>query len=188
MKRHLWYQSVALLAGALLASCSPVSGFASLPPTTSSQYTLAAGDELRVTAYGLDGFSNNYLVSDAGLVSLPLIGDVTAGGQTVGQVQQAITAQLTAMRIVKAPVVNVQVNHYRPFFIVGEVKKPGEYPFRPGTSVLNAVSMAGGYTFRANTSKVAIIRRQGNANVTAAARDEALIQPGDTIRVFESWF
>ncbi len=188
MKRHLWRESLVLLAGTLLVSCSPVGKLAALPPMTSTQYLLDAGDELRVTAYGLEDFSNNYVISDVGTVSLPLIGDVPAGGQNVGQVQQAIAAKLTQMSILKAPVVNVQVNRYRPFFIVGEVKKPGEYPFRPGTTVLNAVSMAGGYTFRASTAKVAIVRRQGRDTVTASAGDEALIQPGDTIRVFESWF
>lgn len=188
MKRHLWRESLALFAGTLLVSCSPVGHLAALPPMTSTQYQLDAGDELRVTAYGLDDFSNTYVISDSGMISLPLVGDVAASGQNVDQVQQAIATRLAQMNILKAPVVNVQVNRYRPFFVVGEVKKPGEYPFRPGTTVLNAVSMAGGYTFRASTAKVAIVRRQGSGSVTASAGDEALIQPGDTIRVFESWF
>lgn len=188
MKNHLCRETLALFAAACLASCSPLSGLDELPVTASAQYLLDAGDELRVTAYGLDSFSNNYVVNDSGMISLPLIGDVIAGGQNVTQVQQAIAAKLSTMHIVNAPVVNVQVNQYRPFFIVGEVKKPGEYPFRPGTTVLNAVSMAGGYTFRANTSKVSIVRRKGTGTITAAAGDGALIQPGDTIRVFESWF
>ena len=185
LSRRNW---LPLVAGAALASCSPMGGMDPLPPMATSQYLLDAGDELRVTAYGLDSFSNNYVVNDTGNVSLPLIGDVAAGGQTVDQVQRAIAAQLAEKRIVNAPVVNVQVNQYRPFFIIGEVKKPGEYPFRPGTSVLNAISIAGGYTFRANTSKVAITRRRGKGSFVASADEQAMIQPGDTIRVFESWF
>jgi len=152
------------------------------------QYPLDTGDELKVNAYGLDGFSGDYLINANGAISLPLIGEVTASGQTVEQVQQAISTQLTSKRILNKPYVNVQVNKYRPFSVIGEVQKPGEYPFRPGMTVLNAVSVAGGYTFRANTSKVSIVRRRNGNAATGSATDQTLIQPGDTIRVFESWF
>lgn len=188
MRVHPWRDCLLIIAGLATASCSPMAGLDPLPTSASTQYLLDAGDELRVTAYGLDGFSSNYVIGDMGTVSLPLIGDVPASGKTVHEVQQAIAQQLTAKRIVNAPIVNVQVNEYRHFFIVGEIKKPGEYPFRPGTSVLNAISMAGGYTFRAQTDKVAITRRQGNSTFTAVATEQAFIQPGDTIRVYESWF
>lgn len=188
MKVHPWRNCLAIVMSVALGACSPMAGLEPLPASTSTQYLLDAGDELRVTAYGLDGFSSTYVISDMGTVSLPLIGDVPASGKTAAQVQQAIAGQLAERRIVNAPIVNVQVNEYRHFFIVGEVKKPGEYPFRPGTSVLNAISMAGGYTFRARTKKVAITRRQANGSFTAVATEQALIQPGDTIRVYESWF
>lgn len=188
MHRHHWQSWFGCLAAMALGSCSPTAGMDSLSAVAPAEYQLGAGDEVRVIAYGLDSFSNNYTVSDGGFLSLPLIGDVVAGGQSVGQVQGAIVAQLAEKRILNNPVVNVQVNQYRPFFVIGEVKKPGEYPFRPGTSVLNAVSMAGGYTFRADTSKVAITRRRAAGSFTAAATESVLIQPGDTIRVFESWF
>jgi polysaccharide export outer membrane protein len=185
---HPWCKCLPIIASLVLGACSPMAGLDPLPASASTQYLLDAGDELRVTAYGLDGFSSTYVISDMGTVSLPLIGDVPASGKTADQVQQAIARQLTEKRIVNAPIVNVQVNEYRHFFIVGEIKKPGEYPFRPGTSVLNAISMAGGYTFRAQTKKVAITRRKGNSSFTAVATEQAFIQPGDTIRVYESWF
>lgn len=188
MKKHHWRSWFGCLAALALASCSPTAGLESLSPVAPAEYLLGPGDEVRVMAFGLDGFSSNYVVSDNGALSLPLIGDVTASGQSVAQIQKAIAAQLADKRILNNPVVNVQVNQYRPFFVMGEVKKPGEYQFRPGTSVLNAISMAGGYTFRADTSKVAITRRRGDGSFTAAASENVVIQPGDTIRVFESWF
>jgi len=188
MKRRQFNSLFGCLAALALASCSPTSRMDTLSSVAPSEYLLGPGDEVRVLAYGLDSFSSNYVVSDNGNLSLPLIGDVSAAGQSVGQIQKAIIEQLATKQILLNPVVNVQVNQYRPFFVMGEVKKPGEYQFRPGTSVLNAISMAGGYTFRANTSKVAITRRRGDGSFTAAATDNVVIQPGDTIRVFESWF
>ena len=188
MNKHHWLSWFACLAAMALTSCSPTAGMHSLSAVAPAEYQLGPGDEVRVIAYGLDNFSTNYTISDGGILSLPLIGDVVAGGQSVGQVQKAIVAQLAEKRILINPVVNVQVNQYRPFFVIGEVKKPGEYQFRPGTSVLNAISMAGGYTFRADTSKVAITRRREAGSFTAAATENVMIQPGDTIRVFESWF
>jgi len=177
-----------VLAATSLAGCSPMAGMPPLPPPATTQYQLDAGDDLRINAYGLDGFSNNYVVSDKGVISLPLIGDVQSSGRTVDQVQQAIRARLSDKKILVDPVVNVQINQYRPYYVVGEVKKPGEYPFRPGMSVLNAISTAGGYTFRAKTSKVSITRRVDDRSLTATAAEGALIRPGDTIRVYESWF
>jgi polysaccharide export outer membrane protein len=176
------------LAVSVLAGCSPMASMQPLPPSASGPIALGPGDELRINAYGLDSFSSNYVVSDRGTISLPLIGELAAAGHTADEVERAIATSLAEKRILVNPVVNVQVNQYRPFFVVGEVKNPGEYPFRPGTSVLNAISMAGGYTFRARTSKVAITRRLGERSVTATASETAFIQPGDTIRVYESWF
>ena len=163
-------------------------GMAPLPAATSTQFALGSGDELRVNANGLEGFSNNYVIGDNGNISLPFIGDVVASGKTSNEVQTEISEELISKKILINPVVNVQINKYRPIFVIGEVKNPGSYPFTPGTSVLNAISMAGGYTFRAKKSKVAIIRRQANESMTASATERDLIQPGDTIRIFESWF
>lgn len=188
MKIRRPLHALGLAACLVLAACSPTAGLSDLPPSASSQYALGPGDELRISVYGLDGFANTYVISDAGTVSLPFIGDVPAGNKTADQIRQSISSELTARQIVNDPVVNVQVNQYRPFFIIGEVKKPGEYPFRPGTSVLSAIAMAGGYTFRANTSRFSITRLRGGQSMTAAATEKAFVEPGDTVRVYESWF
>jgi polysaccharide export outer membrane protein len=186
--RCVWFAG--LVGGVLLlGGCgSGLDGLPHFSTATSAQYALDTGDEVRVTAYGLEGFNNTYSVGDKGTISLPLVGDIPASGKTVAQLQDDIAGALLAKQIVNAPNVNVQISQYRPFYVVGEVKKPGEYPFRPGMTVLTALSVAGGYTFRARTGEVAITRRQGKANVTGAADETAMIQPGDTIRVYEGWF
>lgn len=189
MRINKIHHLVGILACMTLPSCSPTSGLSELPPAAASnQYALGPGDELRVSVYGLDGLANNYLISDAGTISLPFVGDIPASNKTADQIRQTIADQLVSKQIIRDPVVNVQVNQYRPFFIIGEVKKPGEYPFRPGTSVLSAIAMAGGYTFRANTSRFSITRQRGTQTITAAATEKAYVEPGDTVRVYESWF
>lgn len=182
------YWGAALASSLLLISCSPTAHLSELPGDTAGQYPLDTGDEVKVSAFGLGDFSGTYTLDAKGIIAMPMIGDVVAGGKTVEQLKQAISQQLTAKQIVRVPYVDVQVSRYRPFFVIGEVQKPGEYAFRPGMTVLNAVSMAGGYTFRAKTSKVAVVRRRGGEVINAAANDTALIQPGDTVRVFEGWF
>ena len=178
-----------LLAGLLLLTgCAASVSGPPLPPTASNQYMLDSGDEVRVTAFGLEGFSNTYLVSDHGAVSLPYLGDIRASGTTVDGLQRAIGEALMKRQIVRNPVINVQISQYRPFYVLGEVKKPGEYPFRPGMSVLTAISVAGGYTFRAKTKTVSITRKLGDRSTTGSARESTPIQPGDTIHVLESWF
>lgn len=182
----------AFVAAALLAGCA--AGSADLPPQAAAgevatpQYRLDAGDEVRITAYGLDALNNNFTVSDAGDISLPLIENVQARGKTVGELQSDITRLLAERQILRDPSVNVQITKYRPFYILGEVKSPGEYPYRPGMSVLTAIAMAGGYTFRADQKNMTITRQIGGRNVVGRARDTTTVQPGDTIRVTERWF
>lgn len=179
-----------LVAAGLLAGCAGGSGTA-LPAATAqpvTQYRLDAGDEIRITAYGLDAITNTYTISDAGDVSLPLIDNVQARGKTVGQLQSEITRLLFEKQILRSPSVNVQITKYRPFYILGEVKSPGEYPYRPGMSVLTAVAMAGGYTFRADQKNMTIARQIEGRSVVGRAGDTTTIEPGDTIRVSERWF
>lgn len=174
----------------LLAGC--VAGQSAEMPAPAAQsatlYRLDAGDEVRITAYGLDALTNNYLVSDTGEISLPLIDNVTARGKTVGELQSDIAKILYDRQILRSPSVNVQVTKYRPFYILGEVKSPGEYPYRPGMSVVTAVSMAGGYTFRADQKNMTITRNIEGRPVIGRAGESTPVQPGDTIRIKESWF
>ncbi|WNO54200.1 polysaccharide biosynthesis/export family protein [Stakelama saccharophila] len=179
------------LAAALLTSgcASLTASLADLPPIENSQYRLGAGDEVRVYIYGLEAFNNTtFTVAGDGTLSLPMVDKVQAGGRTFSQLESGIKQALLERRILNAPIVNVQPSALRPFYILGEVNKPGEYTFRPGMSVQAAVSMAGGYTFRADQSAVAITRKVGGNSLTGRARVSDPIEPGDQIEVYERWF
>lgn len=183
-----------MAALALLTSgCS--SGVGSLPALTApaaQEYRLAPGDEVRVLVPGLNGMdatsNTTYVVNDRGQVSIPSMGSIEGSGKTIPELEQAIAQRLVESQLLVAPTVSVQPIRLRPFYILGEVNKPGEYPYRPGLSVLSAISVAGGYTFRADQKQVAITRIINGKPVTARAAADAFVQPGDTIRVHEKWF
>ena len=149
---------------------------------------MGAGDELRVTAYGLDDLSDSYRVGDAGTISLPLLGAVDAEGLTVAELETALTEAVRDRALVRNPSVSVQISEYRPFYVIGEVRNPGEYAYVPNASVLTAMSVAGGPTFRAADDRVVITRRVDGRTVEGTASLDAPIMPGDTIRVPEGWF
>lgn len=164
--------------------------YARLPPISSagaSGYRLGAGDEIRITVFGFDALSNSYAVSDTGTVSLPLIDSLPVEGRTLPEVQQALAEVLRVRDIAPRANVTVQVVKYRPFYILGEVQKPGEYPYSPSMTVLKAVSLAGGYTFRADT-RHALITRASPRPERGRADPLSPIQPGDTIMIPETWF
>lgn len=165
-------------------------------PAGAGEYTVAAGhdyklgpgDKLRVTVFGEQALSGEFLVANNGAVAMPLIGEVAAGGMTPSVFQTAVQEKLSATGMVKEPKVSADVVAYRPYYILGEVSKPGQYPYAIGLTVTKAVATAGGFTYRANDRQV-YITREGTAqevplNLTAAS----WIGPGDTIRVAERHF
>lgn len=167
---------------------SPVARLEPLGSAAPGPYRLGAGDEVRVTVFGLDAVNNSYAVGDAGTISAPLLGAIPAAGRTVVELEADIAELLRARELVRAPSVSVQVQKYRPFFILGEVQRPGQYPYVPGMTMLTAVSIAGGFTFRAETKRASITRPGAGAAVKGAALPETLVLPGDTINIHEAWF
>ncbi|MEO9876137.1 MAG: polysaccharide biosynthesis/export family protein [Anderseniella sp.] len=150
-------------------------------------YQLGAGDKVKVNVFGEADLSGEFLVGDNGRIDLPLIGAVQARGQTVTQFQNAVVTRYSGGYL-KDPKVSVSVLNYRPFFIQGEVGKGGEYPYKAGLTIQNAVAIAGGYTYRANTSK-AFVRRAGqDQEVEIQTNQRVAINPGDIIRVPERFF
>lgn len=178
-----FWSCVALLL--LLSGCG--SRLNNLPVLSADQfdtYQLGAGDLLQVTVFGEADLSGEYRVDDRGLVTLPVVGGVPAERRTVQQFQQALTGVLEA-RAVRSPQVTVQVREYRPFYILGEVQKPGSYPFVPGMTVLTAVAIGGGFSERARQDAVSITRENGTESIEARATRAARVRPGDTVFVFE---
>lgn len=151
-------------------------------------YALSGGDRVRVVVFGDPALGGEFTIDGSGTIALPLIGNVEVSGLTAGQLQKRIVTQL-ADGYLKDPRVAVEVLSTRPFYILGEVNRPGQYPFANGLTVDAAVAQAGGYTYRAKTSKV-LIKHAGETSefilydVTAKTR----VAPGDTIRIKERWF
>lgn len=151
-------------------------------------YQLGAGDKLRVTVFNEPNLTGEYSVSSGGTVAFPLIGPVEAGSQTIEHLSQAITARL-AEGYVNDPRVSVEVLNYRPFYILGEVSRPGEYPYVNGMTLEQAVAAAGGFTYRAKRSAVFLRRARATQERTAPLEGAPVyVQPGDTIRVGERYF
>lgn len=183
--------SVVFMALLLELSACADSGDQPAPPAAAAAniettYHLGTGDKLRIIVYGEDDLGGQYDIDGTGMVRLPLVGQVQAAGLTVRQFEQQVKAKLD-QGYLKDARVSVEVANYRPFYILGEVNKPGEYPYVNGMSVLTAVAMAGGYTYRANESEV-YVRRNGSTEEQSVNADQTNINPGDIIRVPERFF
>lgn len=150
-------------------------------------YVLGAGDRVRIKVYGEADISGEYEIDNNGVVSIPLAGRLKAAGLTTRQFEKAVAAALSR-GIVRDPRVSAEIATYRPFYILGEVKKAGEYPYKSGLTVLDAIASAGGYTYRANESKVVIRRAGSNVEETVSLNTPVPVYPGDNIRIPERYF
>lgn len=158
------------------------------PVVDRPDYRLGAGDKLRISVFGEDSLSGEFLVpGGVGMIEFPLIGNVQAAGLTVNELQTEIEGKLKPDYL-RDPHVSIEVLNYRPFYILGEVMRPGEYPFTNGLTVLNAVATANGFTYRANTHKVYIKRANSSSEIEYDLGATTLVQPGDTIRIGERFF
>ncbi len=150
-------------------------------------YRLAAGDRLRIIVFGQENLSNSYAVDGAGNLSLPLIGLVTARDLTTPQLERQIEARLRN-GFLREPKVAVEVEQYRPFFILGEVTQSGQYPFVNGATVQTAVAIAGGFSPRANRGHAEVTRMVNGELVTGSLPLTEPVRPGDTIVIRERFF
>ena len=151
-------------------------------------YRIGADDEIKITVYGEEDLSGTYAVSGTGKISMPLIGDVHVQNFTLKDVELAVTDKLKDGYLLD-PKVSVEISKYRPFYILGEVRVPGSYPYVNNMSVLNAVAVAGGFTYRANKKRVEIMRtHEEDADVDKDQTVDTLVVPGDIILVKERFF
>jgi polysaccharide export outer membrane protein len=156
-------------------------------PAPRAGYTLDAGDKLRVVVFGQDGLTNSYGVDAGGNITMPLIGAVAARGLTTAELSAAIGARLK-QGFIREPHVAVEIETYRPFFILGEVTYPGQYPFVANMTVETAVAIAGGFTPRAYHTDVVLSRTVGGQTVRVTVPVITPVRPGDTITINERWF
>ena len=150
-------------------------------------YQLGAGDKLRVTTFGEPTLTGEFTVGGNGVVSLPLVGDVSAQGVTVSEFRDRFVTALKDGYLVD-PRVSVEVLTYRPFYVLGEVNRPGEYPYTNSLTVQNAVATAGGFTYRANTRRVFIKHQNETTEREYPLTVGATVAPGDTVRIGERFF
>lgn len=148
---------------------------------------LGPSDKVRIRVYGESDITGEYEVDNNGFVSVPLAGRVKAAGLTTRQLERAVASALSK-GLLRDPRVNVEIATYRPFYILGEVKRAGEYPYKSGLTVLDAVASAGGYTYRANESKVVIRRAGSSVEETIPLNAPVPVFPGDNIRIPERYF
>jgi polysaccharide export outer membrane protein len=158
-----------------------------VPVAAEPAYTLDAGDKLRVVVFGQDGITNSYIVDAGGRVNMPLIGAVTARGLTNQQLAAAVASRLK-QGFVREPHVTVEIETYRPFFILGEVTTPGQYPYVANLTAEMAVAIAGGFAPRAYKKTVELTRKTGGQQMHVEVPLEYSVRPGDTILVKERWF
>ena len=151
------------------------------------EYRLGSGDKLKITVFGEADLTGEYSVAGDGKVAFPLIGNVEALGLSETELASKITVALKEGYL-KDPRVNVEVLTFRPFFILGEVNKPGQYDFANGMTVERAVAVASGYTYRADKKKVYVKHVNDDKETTVPMTSQIIVQPGDTIRIGERYF
>lgn len=150
-------------------------------------YRLGAGDEMRIVVFGQDQLSGEFVVDGSGAVSLPLVGEIPASGQTLREFERTVEDRLRGDYLVD-PRVSVQVITFRPYYILGEVNRPGQYPFADALTVLNAIATAGGFTYRADTGRVMIKRAGEDVEHAVRLTPGTRVYPGDTVRIPERFF
>ena len=157
------------------------------PVRYDAAYHLDAGDRLRVVVYGQEGLTNTYAIDAGGSITMPLIGPVRARGRTTAGLATEISAKLRR-GFIRDPSVAVEIEAYRPFFILGEVAAPGQYPYVPNMTVETAVAIAGGFSPRARRDRVTLTRADESGTARFVAPSGASVSPGDTVVVGERWF
>jgi polysaccharide export outer membrane protein len=196
----LWLCSVFIALGIGSTACAQETASAANVTASSSQtlatdeikgttgYKLGAGDKVRLTVYNEDTLSGEYEVDSTGNLSIQLIGTIPAVGKTIPEVQALVVGALKNGGYMLNPSVAMEVLNYRPFYVIGEIKEPGKYPYVSDMNVLNAVALAGGYTYRAKKDKVLIVRANDPEKKEKAAGPTDQVMPGDIIRVPERFF
>lgn len=158
-----------------------------LSAQSSNDYRLGSGDTIKITVFGQQNLSIETLLNDSGKIDYPFLGQLQATGLTLAEFQQQIHQGLKGDYLVN-PNVSVSIVEYRPFFIDGEVKSPGGYPFQPGLTVSKAAALAGGYTERASLTKIFIIRSNDPQQKSINVKANTAVNPGDIVTVKQSYF
>ena len=171
-----------------LGACAPGGNLPPLPDYRAQGYRLGGGDQIRIITFGEDQLTGEFRVDDQGRIAVPLLGGVVAAGLTPQQLEASMAQALRKRNLLRDPSVSVEVLAYRPIFVLGEVAKPGQYPYQPGMTVLTAVAIAGGFTYRGVQDYTSVIRTTSGTSIEGKAVPGAFVAPGDVIKIFERRF
>ncbi len=183
---------VRILAGLVLcllsAACAPGHALPDLPVTAPTAYRLGPGDVVRLITFGEENLTGEFRISDSGTIALPLVGQLQAAGLSPEELGARVGQVLIKANLLRSPSVSVEIIAYRPIFVLGEVSKPGQYPYQPGMTVVTAAAVAGGFTYRAIDDYAAVIRTEGGVAIEGKVTRQTFVQPGDVITIFERRF
>lgn len=180
-----------LVTGCALSACAyPFAASQDAPKNVknSAAHLINPGTTIGLSVYGEDTLTGQFVVDHNGDLTLPMLGEIPAQGLTKSQLRNLIKSELKATRYISNPVVSLNILAPRPIYILGEVKNPGEYPYKPNMDIFEAISMAGGYTPRASQDDVLIGRRVSKDKIKYNGEEDTLILPGDSITVRERIF
>tara|TARA_Y100000031_G_scaffold103504_1_gene113631 strand:- start:113800 stop:114504 length:705 start_codon:yes stop_codon:yes gene_type:complete len=156
--------------------------------TVANAYRIGSGDKLDITVFGEEELSKTYTVDGQGYISMPLVGNVLVSGLTPLQTERLLEEKFAEGYLVD-PSIAIEISEYRPFYIIGEIRRPGSYNYIDGMNVLNAVAVGGGFTYRAKTKQVEVIRPvEGGGNIEVVLGVDDPVLPGDIIRIRERFF
>ena len=173
---------------ALAAGCSPGGDLTPVADYNGNVYHLGVGDQVRVITYGEQQLSQEFRIGDGGNIAVPLLGSVHAEGLTSNQLGENIAGQLRQRNLLRNPSVAVEVIVYRPVSVIGEVAKPGQYPYQPGMTMLTAIAAAGGFTYRSVENYAYVVRQDNPTPVVGKIAPQNYVKPGDVIKVYERYF
>ena len=186
--------ALAFVAAVVNGGCSLMtSGFASEDApakivSPAEGYRLEPGNQVRLTVFSQDNLSGSFTLDATGAIALPLVGSVPARGITAAELASRVENTLRKNGYMRDPKVAVEVQTFRPFYVLGEVRQPGEFPYMTGMTVLSAVARAGGYDYRAVEDEVELVRQVGDAQKEYRAVERTPILPGDIIKVHQRRF
>jgi len=176
--------AAAFLALLLLSNCAPGSDLEPIANYAPDHYHLGTGDRVRVITFGESQLTGEFPIDDQGGIAMPLLGNVKAAGLTTNALEQRIAAMLKEQKLIPDASVSVSVAEYRPIFVLGEVAKPGQYPYQPGMTMLTAVAVAGGFTYRGVEDYADDIRTVDGKVLEGKITPQSFIAPGDVIKIY----
>ncbi len=177
-----------VVVGLFLGACQPGSDLPPLPDAATGPYRLGVDDQVRIITLGEEQISGQFRINDRGNIAIPLLGTIPADGLTTAELEDRIAQHLKEKKVLLDPSVSVEVLGYRPVFILGQVTKPGQYPYQPGMTVLTAVAVAGGFTYRAQTGFASILRKIDGHQVEGRVPRGTDVLPGDVITILDRYF